>query len=45
MITDELSTSSIIINQDGINSLVSKLFDPQEYEIFSDDQKVGVLNG
>lgn len=45
MFTETLSNASITINQDGINSLVSKLLNPQEYEIFIDDQKVGVLNG
>ncbi len=45
MFTESLSNASITINQDGINSLASKLLNPQEYEIFIDDQKVGVLNG
>lgn len=37
--------ASIIVNQVGVDSLPSKLLNPQEYEIFIDDQKVGVLNG
>jgi hypothetical protein len=45
MFIEPLSNASITINQDGINSLVSKLLNPQEYEIIIDDQKVGVLNG
>lgn len=45
MLTESLSNASITVNQDGISSLVSKLLNPQEYEIYIDDQKVGVLNG
>jgi len=45
MFTESLSNSSITINQDGINSVASKLLNPQMYEIYIDDQKAGVLNG
>ena len=37
--------ASITVNQDGINSFASALSCAQEYEIFIDDRKVGVLNG
>jgi hypothetical protein len=37
--------ASITVNQDGIGSFASALLCPQEYEIFIDDQKIGVLNG
>jgi hypothetical protein len=37
--------ASITVNQDGISSFASALMNAQEYEIFIDDRKVGVLNG
>jgi hypothetical protein len=36
---------SITVNQEGIKSFASALLNAQEYEIFIDDQNVGVLNG
>ena len=42
---DASREASIIISQDGIQGFLSKLLNPQEYEIFLDDQKVGVLTG
>ena len=37
--------ASITVDQAGVKSLASALLNAQEYEIFIDDQKVGVLNG
>jgi hypothetical protein len=37
--------ASIIVNQEGVKSFASALWSAQEYEIFIDDQKIGVLNG
>lgn len=37
--------ASITVNQEGVGSFASALFNAQEYEIFIDDRKVGVLNG
>jgi hypothetical protein len=37
--------ASITVNQEGVRSFASALWNAQEYEIFIDDQKVGVLNG
>ena len=37
--------SSITVNQDGVNSFAAALWNPQEYEIFIDDQKIGLLDG
>jgi hypothetical protein len=45
MFTKSLSNSSIIVNQNGINSIASMPLNPQAYAIFIDAQKVGVLNG
>jgi hypothetical protein len=45
MSAGDSNEASIIVNQDGITSFASALVNPQEYEIFIDDQKVGVLNG
>jgi hypothetical protein len=39
------SLISISVNQEGVNSFAAALWNPQQYEIFIDDQKVGVLNG
>jgi hypothetical protein len=39
------SEASITVNQEGVNSFAAALWNPQQYEIFIDDQKVGVLNG
>jgi len=36
---------SITVNQEGVKSFASALLNAQEYEIFVDDQNVGVLNG
>lgn len=45
MFASELSSTSIIVNQDGIKSLFSALINPQHYEIFIDDRKTGELTG
>lgn len=45
MFTKLLSNSSIIVNQNGINSVVSKPLNSQAYEIFINGQKVIVLSG
>ncbi len=45
MLAANSGEASITVNQDGITSFGSALINPQEYEIFIDDQKVGVLNG
>jgi len=37
--------ASITVNQAGVKSFASALWNAQEYEIYIDDQKVGVLNG
>jgi hypothetical protein len=37
--------SSITVNQEGVKSFAAALWNPQQYEIFVDDQKVGVLDG
>jgi hypothetical protein len=37
--------ASITVNQEGVRSFASALLNAQEYEIFIDDQEVGVLNG
>jgi hypothetical protein len=37
--------ASITVNQEYVKSFASALWNPQEYEIFVDDRKVGVLNG
>src|SRR5208283_4300633 len=37
--------ASITVNQEGVTSLASAAWNAQEYEIFIDDQKVGILNG
>jgi len=37
--------ASITVSQDGIRSFLSKLLNPQEYEIYIDGQQVGVLTG
>jgi hypothetical protein len=37
--------ASITVNQDGVASFSSALLNVQEYEIFIDGQKVGLLNG
>ena len=39
------SEASITVNQEGVKSFASALLNAQEYEIFIDDRKVGVLNG
>ena len=39
------SEASITVNQEGVNSFAAALWNPRQYEIFIDDQKVGVLNG
>ena len=35
----------ITIKQDGVDSFASALWNPQHYEIFIDDRRVGELNG
>jgi hypothetical protein len=45
MFTKSLSNSSIIVNQNGITSVVSKSLNSQAYAIFIDGQKVIVLSG
>lgn len=45
MSTSHFGTASIIVTQDGITSFASALLNAQEYEIFVDDQRIGVLNG
>lgn len=45
MSTSHFGTASIVVTQDGITSFASGLLNAQEYEIFVDDQKIGVLNG
>jgi hypothetical protein len=37
--------ASITVNQEGVKSLASALLNAQAYEIFTDDRKVGVLDG
>ena len=37
--------ASITVNQEGVKTFASALLNVQEYEIFVDDRKVGVLNG
>ena len=37
--------TSITVNHDGVNSFAAALWNPQQYEIFIDDQKIGELNG
>ena len=37
--------ASITVKQDGIDSFAKALWNPQHYEIYIDDQKVGVLDG
>jgi hypothetical protein len=45
MSTCDFGTASITVTQDGITSFASALLNAQEYEIFVDDQRIGVLNG
>ena len=45
MFATESNQASITVNQEGIKSLASALLCAQEYEIFIDDRKVGVLDG
>ncbi len=45
MPTDEMNNASITVHQDGIKSFFSALINPQHYEIFIDDRKVGELTG
>lgn len=45
MSTGGLSNASITVHQDGIKSFFSALINPQHYEIFIDNQKVGELTG
>jgi hypothetical protein len=35
----------ITVNQQGVKSFAAALWNPQQYEIFTDDQKIGVLDG
>jgi hypothetical protein len=37
--------ASILVNQEGVDSVAAALLNAQEYEIFIDDRKVGVLDG
>ena len=37
--------ASITVNQEGVKSFAAALWNPQHYEIFIDDQEIGVLNG
>jgi hypothetical protein len=37
--------TSITVNQEGVNSFAVALWNPQQYEIFIDDQKIGELDG
>jgi hypothetical protein len=37
--------ASITVNQEGVKTFASALLNAQEYEIFIDGRKVGVLNG
>jgi hypothetical protein len=37
--------ASITVSQEGVKSFAAALWTPQQYEIFIDDHKVGVLNG
>jgi hypothetical protein len=37
--------TSITVNQEGVNSFAAALWNPQQYEIFIDDQKIGELDG
>ncbi len=37
--------ATITVKQDGVGSFASKLWNPQQYEIYIDDQKVGELDG
>ena len=39
------SEASITVQQEGVHSLASALWNVQEYEIFIDNQKAGLLNG
>jgi hypothetical protein len=39
------SEASITVIQEGVNSFAAALWNPQQYEIFIDDQNVGVLDG
>src|SRR6516165_10843419 len=39
------SGATITVKQDGTDSFASKLWSPQQYEIYIDDQKVGELDG
>lgn len=45
MSTSHFGSAAIVVTQDGITSFASALLNAQEYEIFVDDQKIGVLNG
>ncbi len=45
MLASKLNGASITVNQDGIKSFFSALINPQHYEIFIDDRKVGELTG
>jgi|SRR5579862_4246440 len=38
-------SASITVNQDGIKSFASALINPQNYEIYLDGRRVGVLDG
>ena len=43
---DRLGTQTwVTVNQNGVESLASALLNAQAYEIFVDDQEVGVLDG
>jgi hypothetical protein len=37
--------TSITVNQEDVNSFAAALWNPQQYEIFIDDQKIGELDG
>jgi hypothetical protein len=45
MSKSHFGTASLVVTQDGITSFASGLLNAQEYEIFIDDQRIGVLNG
>jgi hypothetical protein len=45
MIATISTEASITVIQDGVKSFASALLNGQEYEIFIDDRRIGVLNG
>jgi hypothetical protein len=40
-----INETSMTVNQEDVKSFAAALWNPQQYEIFIDDQEIGVLTG